>query len=63
MPVPWEEHDKILPPFKEFRYHSKHDRKRSQIFEYSRLEMAETKMEARRRATRTEMWFRNRNLL
>lgn len=43
MPVPWEVYDKIMPPLKEFRYYSKHDRKGSQTFEYSRLEMAETK--------------------
>lgn len=63
MAVPQEVHDKILSPFKEFKYSSKQDRKGSQTVEYSRLEMAETKMEAPRRAITTELWFRNRNLL
>lgn len=48
-----------MPPFKEFTYYSKHDRKESCTFEYSRLEMAETKMKAIKRTITTELWFRD----
>lgn len=34
---------------------AKHDKKGSQTFQYSRLQMAETKMEAIRKATTTEL--------
>lgn len=44
-----------LLPFKEFGYHSKHDKKGSERFKYSKLQMAETMMEAVRKTIANEL--------
>jgi len=44
-----------LSPLKEFGYHSKHDKKGSERFEYSRLQMTETKMEAVKKTIANEL--------